>query len=93
MEDNQKAQQQQVPVEEIIQQLISVNSGLIKKFESFLEELEKDLTDASQGELQGEIEELLRLMIQTVQKTIEKLLALQEQLQTAIIESFFPAQD
>jgi hypothetical protein len=43
--------------------------------------------------LQGEIEELLRLILASTDKSIETLLSLQQQLQTRIIESYFPAQD
>lgn len=81
-----------VPIEELIQSLINLNQSLLERFIDLLRQLQTHLTEGS-PELQGQVEELLRLIIQIVQKSIESILKLQEQLQQSIVESFFPAQD
>lgn len=88
----EKQQQQQVPVDEIIIKLIEFNQSNLDRFVILLERIESHLIEGSPN-LQGEVEELLRLIIQIAQNAIEAILSLQEQLQTAIIESYFPAQD
>ena len=85
---------QQVPVEVFVEALLDLNRTLLDRFVILLESLEANLTgEASPDQLQGEIEELLRLIISAVEKAIDRLLALQHELQSSIIESFFPAQD
>lgn len=79
-------------VQQLIQALLDVHASLINRFAALLEKIESDLTEIDPSQLQGEIEELLRSIIQAAEKSIEKLLTLLEQLQTRIIESFFPAQ-
>jgi hypothetical protein len=73
--------------------MLEANVNLITQFLGFLEKVEGDLVSAAPGSLQGETEELLRILIQGAQKSIEALLAMHQSLQTEIIESFFPAQD
>jgi len=83
----------QVSVNEMIHALINFNSTMLNSFIDLLEKIETDLIGLSNNQLQGEIEELLRLILATTDKSIETLLSLQQQLQTRIIESYFPAQD
>jgi hypothetical protein len=83
----------QVSVNEMIHALINFNSTMLNSFIDLLEKIETDLIALGSNQLQGEIEELLRLILASTDKSIETLLSLQQQLQTRIIESYFPAQD
>ena len=83
----------EVSVSDIIQALINFNSTMLSRFIGLLEKIEADLLSAGNSRLQGEAEELLRMILDTASKSIDSLLALQQQLQTRIIESYFPAQD
>jgi hypothetical protein len=66
---------------------------MLNRFIDLLAKIEADLIGLTNNQLQGEIEELLRLILASTDKSIETLLSLQQQLQTRIIESYFPAQD
>jgi len=83
----------QILINEIIQALIDFNTTMLERFISLLEQIESDLTTTENVQLQGEIEELLRLILQISDKAIGTLLTFQQELQVNIIESFFPAQD
>jgi hypothetical protein len=84
---------EQIQINEIIQALIDFNTTMLERFISLLEQIESDLTTTENVQLQGEIEELLRLIMQSADKAITTLLAFQQELQASIIESYFPAQD
>jgi len=84
---------EQIPINDIIQDLIDFNTTMIERFVSLLEQIESDLTTTGNVQLQGEIEELLRVIMQTADKAIGTLLTFQQELQASIIESYFPAQD
>lgn len=84
---------EQIPLNEIIQALIGFTTSMLDRFTSLLEKLETDLTTMDSIQLQGEMEELLRMIIQTSDKAIAKLLELQQELQASFIESYFLAQD
>jgi hypothetical protein len=84
---------EQIQINEIIQALIDFNTTMLERFISLLEQIESDLTTTENVQLQGEIEELLRVIIQICDKAITTLLAFQQELQASIIESYFPAQD
>jgi hypothetical protein len=73
--------------------LINFNATMLNRFIDLLAKIEADLIGLTNNQLQGEIEELLRLILASTDKSIETLLSLQQQLQTRIIESYFPAQD
>ena len=83
----------QIMINEIIQALIDFNTTMLERFISLLEQIESDLTTTENVQLQGEIEELLRIILQISDKAIGTLLTFQQELQVNIIESFFPAQD
>jgi hypothetical protein len=83
----------QVSVNEMILALINFNATMLNRFIDLLAKIEADLIGLTNNQLQGEIEELLRLILASTDKSIETLLSLQQQLQTRIIESYFPAQD
>ncbi|MBB3060135.1 MULTISPECIES: hypothetical protein [Microbulbifer] len=83
----------EVSVSDTIDALINFNSSMLDRFVSLMEKIENDLITAGSGQLQGEVEELLRSILQTADKAIETLLSFQENLQTRFIESYFPAQD
>ena len=83
----------QVSVNEMIHALINFNSTMLNSFIDLLAKIEADLISVGNAQLQGETEELLRLILESVNKAIETLLSLHQQLQTRIIESYFPAQD
>jgi hypothetical protein len=83
----------QVSVSEMIGALINFNSTMLNRFIELLEKIEADLIGLGNAQLQGETEELLRMILESVNKSIDTLLSLQQQLQTRIIESYFPAQD
>jgi hypothetical protein len=83
----------QVSVNEMILALINFNTTMLNRFIDLLAKIEADLIGLTNNQLQGEIEELLRLILASTDKSIETLLSLQQQLQTRIIESYFPAQD
>lgn len=80
-------------VQALIQSLIDFNSSTLNRGFQLMEKIEADLSDAAGGQLQGETEELLRMILETAGKSIETLLAMQEELQKEVIESYFPAQD
>jgi hypothetical protein len=84
---------EQILINEIIQALIDFNTTMLERFISLLEQIESDLTTTENVQLQGEIEELLRIILQISDKAIGTLLTFQQELQVNIIESFFPAQD
>jgi hypothetical protein len=84
---------EQIQINEIIQALIDFNTTMLERFISLLEQIESDLTTTENVQLQGEIEELLRIILQISDKAIGTLLTFQQELQVNIIESFFPAQD
>lgn len=83
-----------IAIGDVINQLIDVNTGLPDRLIGMEQKLEGDLfANAGSGALQGETEELLRMILESADKALETMLSLQEQLQTRIIESYFPAQD
>lgn len=79
-------------LQQLIQSLIDVKRTLIERFITLLEAVETHLAAPDRPSLQGETEEILRLIIQGAQKSIEALIAQLETLQTEIIDSFFPTQ-
>jgi hypothetical protein len=83
----------EVSVSELIKDLLEVNTTNLTRFTNLLEKLEGDLLAVASSAIQGEIEELLRIILTICNNSIVTLLALQQTLQTRIIESFFPAQD
>lgn len=80
------------PLQQLIIRLIDAHESLIQRWITVIEAIEGHLAAPDPPPLQGETEELLRLIIQIAQKSIEALNALLAALQTAIIQSFFPAQ-
>lgn len=82
-----------ISLEQLIESLINLNKSTLNKLIALVEKLESDLMNLEGGSLQGEMEELLRMILDGITKTMESVLSIQEELQTRIIESFFPAQD
>ncbi|BES69074.1 hypothetical protein RE428_00920 [Marinobacter nanhaiticus D15-8W] len=83
----------EISLEQLIESLIGFNKSTLKTLIALMEKLESDLVTLDSGSLQGEAEELLRTILDGITKTMESVLAIQQELQTRIIESFFPAQD
>ncbi len=83
----------QVSISAIIDTLIDFNQTTIDRLVSLMESIKSDVTGAAPDALQGESEEILRIILEGVAKTIETVMSLQEELQTRIVESYFPAQD
>lgn len=82
-----------VSVSGIIDTLIDFNQTSIDRLLGLMESLKSEVIGSGPDALQGESEELLRTILDGVIKTIETIMSLQEELQTRIVESFFPAQD
>ncbi|WP_027331099.1 hypothetical protein [Marinimicrobium agarilyticum] len=82
-----------VSLPDIIDTLIDFNQTTIDRLVGLMESIKTDITNSPSGSLQGEAEEILRTILDGVIKTIESIMSIQEELQTRIVESFFPAQD
>jgi len=82
-----------VSISELISTLIDFNRSILNRVIGLLEKLEADLMGSDSARLQGETEELLRLILDVCGKAVDTLLAMQQTLQTRIVESYFPAQD
>lgn len=83
----------EVSVQEIIDSVLAFNGSALDQLIALMDKLETDLMSAEAGSLQGEIEELLRTILDSIIKTIEAVLAMQEAFQTRLVESYLPAQD
>jgi hypothetical protein len=77
----------------LIDKLLAFNTDTLGVFTSLLQKMEGDLLTTTPAQLQGEGEEILRVILDATDKSMTTVLALQQNLQTKIIESFFPAQD
>lgn len=84
---------EQVSVSGLIDTLIDFNQTTIDRLIGLMESIKSDVAGTASDFLQGEGEELLRIILDGVIKTIETIMSIQEELQTRIVESFFPAQD
>lgn len=81
-----------VSLKDLVDLLVQTNKSLLGRFITLVETLESDLINAtSSGQLQGETEELLRIIISNSGNSISALLTMQQNLQLQIVERFFPA--
>lgn len=83
----------EVSISDTLDAFINFNSSMLDRFIGLLEKIETDLIANPPEQLQGEVEEILRTILQSADKAIETLISFQEYLQTRFVESYFPAQD
>lgn len=80
-----------VSLSALVDLLVSTNKTLLGRFITLVEQIESDLINAATSStLQGETEELLRILISRAGTSIGTMLTMQSNLQLQIVERFFP---